>query len=204
MEIDSYVKHKLMKIKYQKALTQKPNDLFSAYEFAQKNKLSKSNFLKAHKLISKHILVASEQGKTRNSEMIVLDDRQRVLYEACPKDTVNEIFTTFFKNITTLLKKKNSIDEIFFYASLLHLVCVNIHPFADGNGRSARLLEKWFLAEKLGEKAWFIQSELYYWNHREMYCKNLSKQGVFYEKINYDTSLDFLLMLPKSLKNINK
>jgi Fic family protein len=28
-----------------------------------------------------------------------------------------------------------------------------------GNGRTARLLEKWFLAEKLGAKAWFVESE---------------------------------------------
>ncbi|WP_220392957.1 Fic family protein [Chitinophaga lutea] len=35
---------------------------------------------------------------------------------------------------------------------MIHLVFVKIHPRADGNGRSARLLEKWFLAVKLGKR----------------------------------------------------
>ena len=42
---------------------------------------------------------------------------------------------------------------------MIHLVFVKIHPWNDGNGRSARLMEKWFLAQKLDEKAWFIESE---------------------------------------------
>ena len=59
-----------------------------------------------------------------------------------------------------------SIQEVFYYATFIHLVFVKIHPWDDGNGRSARLLEKWFLAQKLGEKAWFLQSEkMYYQQH---------------------------------------
>ena len=40
MEIDSYLKHKLQNIEYLPNLTEKPNDLFEAYEFARDNKLS--------------------------------------------------------------------------------------------------------------------------------------------------------------------
>jgi len=35
-------------------------------------------------------------------------------------------------------------DSELFFAALIHLVFVKIHPFDDGNGRAARLLEKWF------------------------------------------------------------
>ena len=43
----------------------------------------------------------------------------------------------------------------------------------------ARLLEKWFLAEKLGKKYWYLESEKFYWENREKYYKNL-KIGAHY------------------------
>ncbi len=64
-----------------------------------------------------------------------------------------------WNDITILLKQKLSPEEIFYYASYIHLVFVNIHPFTDGNGRAARLLEKWFLAEKLGDSIDDLQLE---------------------------------------------
>ena len=78
---------------------------------------------------------------------------------------------------------------------------VNIHPFEDGNGRAGRLLEKWFIAEKLGTKAWYLQSELYYYNHVSEYYKNLNKLGMFYEELDHSKALPFLLMLSASLQS---
>ena len=45
MEVDSYIKHKMLNIAYQPNLVEKPNDLYKAYLFAQKNELNDSNFL---------------------------------------------------------------------------------------------------------------------------------------------------------------
>ena len=84
-------------------------------------------------------------------------------------------------------------------ASMIHVGFVKIHPFADGNGRSARLIEKWFLAEKLGHKAWFIQSERLYQKRLKAYYKN-GDLGETYDKLNYDLCIPFLLMLPMTLR----
>ena len=200
LEIDSYVKHKTQNVKYIKALTEKPNDLFNAYEFAQKNHLTKINFLKAHKLVSKNLLHTFWRGKIRTSDMVIRT-KNKIVYEACQQQNVQTEFDSLFKDITTLLKKDLSLKETFFYASIVHLVFVNIHPFDDGNGRMGRLLEKWFLAQKLGQNAWFVQSELYYWNNQSIFYKNLNKTGFSYDSLDYNKAIDFLLMLPESLKN---
>jgi Fic family protein len=84
--------------------------------------------------------------------------------------SVSEEMSKLFADIHDLLGAKLSATESFYYASMIHLVLVKIHPFNDGNGRTARLLEKWFLAEKLGARAWYLQSErIYYQHHREYY-----------------------------------
>ena len=82
----------------------------------------------------------------------------------------------------------------FYYASMIHLVFVKIHPFQDGNGRTARLLEKWFLIEKIGQKAIAVQLEKNYYKHLKNYYANIIKLGLEYEVLDYGKSLDFLLM----------
>ncbi|GJH39973.1 hypothetical protein RCZ04_05230 [Capnocytophaga sp. HP1101] len=200
LDIDSYLKHKLDGVAYQKSLVEKPNDVFNAYTFAQDNRLTPTNLLKAHTIITKNLLGVHSQGKVRTSDMIIRDvAKGTVIYEACPKEEVESEFNVFCKFLEQLIKRKLTVEETFFYASLLHLFLVKIHPFDDGNGCTARLLEKWFLAEKIGSTCWFIPSELNYWKQRETYYHNIALLGFFYEKLNYNNSIAFLLMLPNFL-----
>ena len=110
-----------------------------------------------------------------------------------------------FSDIEILLKTNLTFEEVFFYAAMLHLVFLKIHPFNDGNGRTARLLEKWFIAEKLGEKAWFLQAERYYYNNHKYYYQAIRNLGLEYEMLNYTKAMPFLQLLPQSLnfKSLN-
>jgi Fic family protein len=201
MEIDSYLKHKMQDVAYLPNLTEKPNDLFEAYEFARDNKLTLSNFYQAHSISTKHLLPEYLRGVVRTGNMIIMDQQsQRVQYEAASALIVKNELDDFWGELNELINQELSLNEIFYYASLIHLVFVKIHPFNDGNGRTARLLEKWFLNTKLGAKAWYIGSEHFYYKNLQNYYHNLASVGLFYEDLSYSQSIPFLLMLPNSLK----
>lgn len=131
--------------------------------------------------------------------MFVTTADGRIEYVAASPFAVTSEIEKLYNDLDALLNMKLTVQEVFFFASLLHVVFVKIHPFDDGNGRSARLIEKWFLAEKLGEKAWLIQSEKNYYENHQTYYKNIRLLGLEYESLDYSKALPFLMMLPQSL-----
>jgi Fic family protein len=199
INLDSYIKHKKFGIEFLPDYTRKIDDLYDAYTFAKNNKLNSKNLIEVHKILSKNILAAHMQGTLRNQNMYVSSSDGKIEYVAIsPFELENEI-EKLYEDINVLLNQDLTIDEVFFFAAMIHLVFVKIHPYNDGNGRSGRLLEKWFLAQKLGEKAWFIQSEKHYYNHHQTYYNNLRKLGLEYPDLDYTKALPFLLMLPDAL-----
>ncbi len=175
-------------------------ELIKAYQFAQENDLTLQNILKAHEIITTSILLKKERGKIRKVKVGVRSEG-RLTYLAIEPEFVKEELEKLFEDIDFLLASKLSIEEAFYYAAFIHLVFVNIHPFVDGNGRATRLIEKWFLAKILGDKAWFITSEKNYWDNRPAYYKNL-QLGINYYEVKYEKSIPFLIMLPNALKEI--
>ena len=173
-------------------------DLIAAYEFAQQRSLSEKNLLKAHQILSRSFLINSRQGNYRTGRMGVFSERGLV-YLAVEPENVSKEMRAFFEQLAKLLVQKLTRTETFYFASLTHLRFAHIHPFSDGNGRAARLLEKWFLAENLGREAWKLPSEKYYKEHQETYYKTINLGVNFYE-LDYDRCLPFLEMLPQCLK----
>ena len=199
IEIDSYLKHKFTDSKFKPNYTKKTDDLFKAYTFARKKRLNMQNLLSVHALVTKNFLVKSQQGTIRQGVMQVQDENGRILYVGTDPKNVSSEFDRLMGFVETLLSEDLTVAETFFYASIIHLLLLNIHPFNDCNGRTSRLIEKWFLAEKLGEKAWYISSEKYYYQNLNDYLKSLQRLGLEYETLNYDRCLPFVLMLPASL-----
>lgn len=131
--------------------------------------------------------------------MYVTTPDGKIEYVAVSPYEVESEMEKIYNDIAVLLGTDLKIEEVFYFASFIHLIFVKIHPWNDGNGRTARLLEKWFLAQKLGNNAWFIQSEKMYYNYHNKYYENIRLLGIEYPDLDYQQALSFLLMLPKSL-----
>ena len=197
MDLNSFMNTKKFEQKAKPKEYSEITELVNAYDFARENKLTENNLLKAHEILSKSFLIKSQRGKYRDDKVGIFDQRGLV-YLAIEPENVAEEMKKFFAEIDKLLKQDLNIKEAFYFASMLHLVFAHIHPFQDGNGRAARILEKWFLASKLENKVWLIQSERYYKENIEAYYQNINLGVNFYE-LNYDKCLPFLLMLPKAI-----
>jgi len=194
IEFDSFFKHKFLKVKFRPDYTKKADDLYAAYDFIDSQKLTLKNVQKAHSILSSSLLPKSQQGLIRTNPMFVINSDDQIEYVAASPEIIKTELNKLFEDIELLINSDLNPFEIFYFASLFHLVFVKIHPFQDGNGRTARLLEKWFLIEKIGQKATAVQLEKNYYKHLKDYYTNIRKLGLEYENLDYGKSLDFLLM----------
>jgi Fic family protein len=199
IDLNSFMNYQLSKEKFKAGKeVQEIEDLVEAYQFAQENFLTETNLLKLHGILSKTLLIKSKRGKYR-TEPVGVFGKEGLVYLAVEPEFVEQEMTDFFADIQKLLNENLSEKEFFYFASLIHLRFVHIHPFRDGNGRTVRLLEKWFIAEKLGKQFWKIPSEKYYKENQAAYYNSIS-MGVNFYALNYDKCMNFLIMLPNCLR----
>jgi Fic family protein len=141
--------------------------------------------LQIHKKITHKLLPASQSGKLRVDPVFVNDPRvgETVYLPPDAKDVprlVKELIQ--FTQIN-----KNKIDPLIL-AGIFHKQFVVIHPFMDGNGRTARLLTKILLAE-MGLNTFNLFSfENYYNQNVTRYFEMVGSRGNYYEIAN---ALDF-------------
>jgi Fic family protein len=172
------------------------DDLAAAYEYAKNNPLNLKNLKKAHAILSKSSLESFQRGKFKTIPNGLFGSLG-LIYIACSPEKTADKIDELFELIINL--GELSDQEVMFYGSYIHMRIAHMHPFIDGNGRISRLVEKWFLAQKIGSKAWYIPLEQYYFEHRNEYYTNLNL-GPNFEELDYSRSLEFLLMSSQSIK----
>jgi Fic family protein len=109
------------------------------YDFVKKRKmLDENTILQIHQIILKNIDDA-EAGHYRKSNVMILGAAHIPPSSVKIPKLMDEFFQWYYQN-----EKKMSITELAIWA---HYKLVHIHPFIDGNGRTARLLMNMILLQ---------------------------------------------------------
>ena len=200
IDLNSFMNYTLngQKVKAGKEISEIEN-LVKAYKQAQNIELTEDSLLNCHRILSETLLIRSKRGKYR-TEQVGVFGKSGLSYLAVEPEFVRQEMKLLFAGIAVLLSSELTVSEAFYFASMIHLKFVQIHPFMDGNGRAARLLEKWFIAQKLGKLFWKLPSEEYYMKNRKRYYETLDL-GVNYYELNDDRCIGFLTMLPGCLED---
>lgn len=174
-------------------------DLYKAYEKAGVTDLNEKNFKEVHRILSRSKVFENDLGAYRKNNIVITapDGPEFRPVDYC---FIEKIMKGFYEDLEELLHSTLSVSRSFYHAALMHLRFLHIQPFTAGNHEMARLLEKWFLAQKLGKKFWQIQSEKFYFKNLKDYIVNCYL-GDNFDKLNYDYCVPFLAMLPNSMSD---
>ena len=148
IEGSSLTEEDYMRFKEAKIISKDLNevdDMIEAYRFARKHDITEEALLQAHRRMSKHLNIPARYQGVYRDRMVRVWNGMQVVYTAARTEIVEREMRKLLHDIDLLCRRDLTNEEIFYYASMIHLVLVSIHPFADGNGRMARLVEKWFL-----------------------------------------------------------
>lgn len=155
------------------------------------HKLTLNLILNIQKQVTQYLLPKEQSGYLRKHPVIVRDPKMETTVFLPPdyKD-VEKLMEELVKFVQ---KNRKTIDPLII-AGIFHKQMVIIHPFMDGNGRTARLASKVLLAE-LGLNTFNLFSfENYYNKNISKYFEFVGEQGNYYDlanKIDFTQWLEF-------------
>jgi len=147
--------------------------------------------LKTQKVVTSELINDFNSGKIRQQPVFVNDPiTRKVIYLPPDHKDVKSLLDDLIKYITS---NKNQIDPLIL-AGIFHKQFVTIHPFIDGNGRTARLITKVLLAD-MGLSTFNLFSfENYYNQNVSKYFENVGIRGNYYDledQIDFTSWLEY-------------
>ena len=163
---------------------QEVKNAYKAYEMIEEfDGYNEKDLLKAHGILT--YLLDSESGKYRNHAEGVKDG-ENIIFIAPPEDLVPKLMNDLFKWL-----KEDNETPILIKSCIFHYEFVFIHPFNDGNGRTARLWQN-ILLSKWNKIFEFLPIESQIKKYQEDYYKAISNSHV---NGNSNTFIEFMLKM---------
>lgn len=186
---------------------------------AEKQPITEKVILKIHKLVTDKTLAPQYCGHYRPGPIYVVRRRfdmpQEILYTGPEARRVPQLM----KEIVAWLKEseKKEINPV-IVAAMAHMEVAAIHPFNDGNGRTARALATLILYRRGYDFRRLFALEDYYNTDRQSYYKAINVGKTYDErKTNLTSWLEYFVkgfkkeiddvknkILPFSVRKINK
>ena len=161
---------------------QEVKDAYNAYEMINSvDAYSIKDLKKVHGVMT--FLTVNESGEFRKGNEGVFDENGNCIHICPPPEQVNDLMKQLFD---WMKKSKEEIHPLIL-SSIFHYEFVFIHPFADGNGRTARLWQNIILSswKELFEYL-PIESQIYkYQNDYYMAINNCNHNGESTEFVEF-------------------
>ena len=120
---------------------QEVKNAYEAYKLIKEvNQYSIKDLKKVHGIMT--YLTVDESGEFRKGNEGVFDEKGNCIHVCPPPEQVNELMQQLFK----WMEDNNGIVHPLILSSVFHYEFVFIHPFKDGNGRTARLWQNVLLS----------------------------------------------------------
>jgi len=137
-------------------------------EFAERKPFKLSDLLELHKLVTRDTLEnPADEGSLRNQQVAVVNRATgQIIFMPPPTDRVGALVEEFLEWFNS--EEVNEIDPV-LEAGLAHYELVRIHPFVDGNGRTARVMASIVLFKRAFDIKRFFALDDYYDKDRRAY-----------------------------------
>ncbi len=128
-----------------------------------------ADILELHRIITDDLLDKTRSGKIRKNPVYIENQNHEVVYTAIE---VNKIGGALNDLVEWIKNSRFSVHPVII-AAMIHLRIAAIHPFADGNGRTARALTSLFLALNQYDCGGALVLDSYYASDRQAYYEIL-------------------------------
>lgn len=167
----------------------------------------RQNELFSHKMICRlqEILVRNTHkekpitvGEYRKGPIYVVDGQGKMVYEGPVSSEVPQMMDRY-------VKWMNSVSDIhpLVKAAMVHFYFVHVHPFDDGNGRSARALSNLYLMKQDYQFINFLSPSDYFDHHRGEYYRAIQNSESHGGDVTFFI-LYYLAALAQQLRNVQQ